>query len=261
MELLHFDKYQGTGNDFILVDDRKQHRDFNGKTIVKLCDRRFGIGSDGLLLLRERQGYDFEMLFFNPDGSRATFCGNGARCISAFAASLGVIQDEASFLAPDGAHKASVLSRNGNDSLVSISMIDPVIYHHSEDYTYLNSGTYHVVKFVPDPDAVEIMKAGPEIRYDGRFAPAGTNVNFARINQDSVYVRTYEKGVEAETLSCGTGVTATAIAASLRTGRTDVRVVTKGGELRVHFSRKDNNFEGVFLEGPAVKVFSGSINL
>lgn len=258
---LNFQKYQGTGNDFILIDDRAMQFDYSQALIAQLCDRRFGIGSDGLLLLRNKTGVDFEMLFFNPDGSRATFCGNGARCIVAFAASLGIGDSEFTFQAADGLHKALLTRISGSESLVRVSMIDPLIYSHSDDFTFLNSGTYHYVTFVPDPNVVDLMKDAPKIRYSRQFEPAGTNVNYAAIQDDGIYVRTYEKGVEAETLSCGTGVTATAIAASLHTGRTDQRIRTKGGILRVTFKNEAGSFSDVRLEGPAVKVFEGKINL
>jgi diaminopimelate epimerase len=259
--LLNFEKYHGTGNDFILFDDRELKFNPTPERIIRLCDRRFGIGSDGLLLLHDRKGFDFEMVYYNPDGSPATFCGNGSRCIIAFARSLGIGGKDFHFLAADAPHRASIISDNGAETQVSVSMIDPVIYNHSDDSAYLNSGTYHVVRFVDDPDAIDIMQAGPKVRYDEIYAPHGTNVNFAVVRNGSIYMRTYEKGVEAETLSCGTGVTATAIAASFRTGKTDYKIVTRGGSLRVHFSKNGDSISNVFLEGPAMKVFSGLIKL
>jgi len=258
---LDFYKYHGTGNDFIVIDDRSSVFHPDPELIARLCDRRFGIGSDGLLILRNCEGADFEMVYFNPDGSPATFCGNGSRCLAAFAAHLGIGYRQFSFVAADGLHKASVDRISENTDLVKVSMIDPIVYSHSDNYTYLNSGTYHVVKFVDDPDSLDIMAVAPPIRYDKQFEPAGTNVNYAAFRGDDIYVRTYEKGVEAETLSCGTGVTATAIAASLKTGANNFKIRTKGGMLKVNFDRDGEKFSNVQLEGPAVKVFSGTFNL
>ena len=259
--ILKFSKYHGTGNDFILVDDRKKQFLPGHDLISHICDRRFGIGADGLLILREKEDVDFEMVYYNADGSPATFCGNGSRCMVAFAMSLGLGNGGFRFLAADGLHTASIEVISENEAKVRVSMIDPVIYTHDEDYTYLNTGTFHYVKFVSDPDAVDLMQIAPSIRFDSKFAPAGTNVNFLSMRGNGLYVRTYEKGVEAETLSCGTGVTAAAIAAALRTGETDLKIHTTGGDLRVTFKKKGEKFSDVFLEGPAVKVFEGSIML
>jgi len=258
---LNFYKYHGTGNDFIVVDDRSSAFYPDPALISRLCDRRFGIGSDGLLILRNHEGFDFEMVYFNPDGSPATFCGNGSRCIVAFAAHIGIGSTKFNFIAADSMHKASANHISNDTYHVKVSMIDPIIYSHNDNYTYLNSGTYHVVKFVDDPDSLNIMAVAPPIRYDKQFEPAGTNVNYAAFRGDEIYVRTYEKGVEAETLSCGTGVTATAIAASLLTGLNSFNIRTKGGMLRVNFDRDGEKFSNVQLEGPAVKVFSGTFNL
>lgn len=258
---LDFYKYHGTGNDFIVIDDRSSAFNPDPMLTARLCNRRFGIGSDGLLILRNHEGAHFEMVYFNPDGSPATFCGNGSRCLAAFAAHLGIGNKEFSFIAADGLHKASVNHISENTDLVKVSMIDPIIYKHDNNFTYLNSGTYHVVKFVEDPDSVNIMADAPLIRYDKQFEPAGTNVNYAALKGDEIYVRTYEKGVEAETLSCGTGVTATAIAASLNTGTNRFKIRTKGGILQVSFDKEGDKFCNVQLEGPAVKVFSGKFNL
>jgi diaminopimelate epimerase len=259
--VLEFHKYHGTGNDFILVDDRSSVFYPDQTLIARLCDRRFGIGSDGLLILRNKAGFDFEMVYYNSDGSPATFCGNGSRCIVAFASHLGIGNNEFHFIAADGLHKASVTIISENEDWVKVNMIDPLIYSHNDEFTYLNTGTFHVVKFVENPDSVEIMEDAPGIRYDKQFEPAGTNVNYAAFRGEEIYVRTYEKGVEAETLSCGTGVTATAIAASLLKGMTNLNIRTKGGSLKVHFDKDGDRFYNVQLEGPAVKVFSGIINL
>jgi diaminopimelate epimerase len=178
--------------------------------ISKLCDRHFGIGADGLLLLRNKENFDFEMVYYNADGSPATFCGNGGRSIVAFANQIGLIDKECLFLAPDGQHHASILSQLGNIWKVKLEMSDAIIYENSPEYTYLNSGTYHYVKLTDDPDSIDFIPFARKIRFDQRFAPDGTNVNLVKVAEDKLMVRTYEKGVEDETLSCGTGVTASA---------------------------------------------------
>lgn len=257
---LPFYKYQGTGNDFILIDDRsgifKQDTDF----IKRLCHRNYGIGADGVLLLREREGYDFEMVFYNPDGSPATFCGNGGRCIVAFASLLDIIGPDCRFLAPDGEHSAEILSQNGQEFIVSLEMRDAILYEQSGNSCFLNTGTYHFVEFVEDNSRIDVVERGRAIRYQEKYEPHGTNVNFVTRDGDHLSVRTYEKGVEGETLSCGTGVTASAVAASLMFGGNHFRVSTPGGQLKVEFNKIQDQFKEIRLIGPAVKVFEGILN-
>jgi diaminopimelate epimerase len=257
---LQFSKYEGTGNDFILIDDRKLQFPISEKLISKLCNRHFGIGADGILLVQHSEGYDFGMNYFNSDGSHATFCGNGGRCITAFANHLGIISNTCRFMAADGIHHATITENNGQVMKVELSMQDPVIYSQANNFCYLNSGTFHVVKFVDNPDNIDIIEDGREIRYDARFEPDGTNVNFARLLKKELYVRTYEKGVEDETLSCGTGVTASAIAASLKYGGDSFYVNTAGGRLFVSYTRTGEVIKNVKLTGPAKLVFEGRID-
>jgi diaminopimelate epimerase len=259
--ILHFSKYEGTGNDFILIDDRKLQFPANEQLISKLCDRHFGIGADGILLVQNREGYDFGMNYFNSDGSPATFCGNGGRCITAFAHQLGICENSCRFVAADGIHHAKINEIHGFVKIVELGMQDPVIYMADKNSCYLNTGTYHVVKFVNNPDEIDIIESGREIRYDTRFEPHGTNVNFSKLLKNELYVRTYEKGVENETLSCGTGVTAAAIAASLKYGGNSFYVNTAGGRLLVSFDRTDETFKNVKLTGPARLVFEGTIQI
>lgn len=259
--LIDFVKYQGTGNDFILIDDRSLLFDESPGVISQLCDRHFGIGADGLLLLRNSDGFDFGMIYYNSDGSPATFCGNGGRCIAAFAGSLGIASAEFYFKAADGPHKASILSHSGNVSLVKLQMKDALIYESLQDHVYLNSGTYHYIEFHEDPDSVNLVDYARKIRYDARFEPHGTNVNIVKIDGLELWVRTYEKGVEDETLSCGTGVTASAIAASLRTSGTHWVVHTRGGNLEVGFNRNGDTFTDIYLQGPATRVFEGTFSI
>jgi len=254
---MQFAKYQGTGNDFILIDDRQLFFPVNSDFIAKLCNRHFGIGADGILLLRNLEGYDFEMIYFNSDGSAATFCGNGGRCIVAFAQSLEIIENDCRFKAADGEHSAKIIGHNNNETIVSLEMRDAIIYENNSNSCYLNTGTFHFVEFVNDPQVLDIVSLGRNIRYSERFAPHGTNVNFVKQVDDTLFVRTYEKGVENETLSCGTGVTASAVAASLRDGGSNYTIHTAGGVLKVRLVNTNNIFSDIFLQGPAICVFEG----
>jgi len=256
-----FVKYQGTGNDFILVDDRSRLFPEDVQLIRQICDRHYGIGADGVILLRNHAEFDFEMIFRNPDGSPASFCGNGGRCIVAFAQSLEIIGIQTKFLAPDGIHNAVILGEEGHETLVRLEMCDAIIYESTETYCYLNTGTYHYVEFVDDFESLDVVGKGRSVRNQDRFLPHGTNVNFVSGSSDHLKVRTYEKGVENETLSCGTGVTASAIAASLQQGGTDFMVNTPGGKLRVTFERDGDRFFHICLEGNATRVFEGQISI
>lgn len=259
--LLPFHKYEGTGNDFILVDNRSKNFAPDAATIAALCNRHFGIGADGLLLLQLCEGFDFEMVYFNSDGSPATFCGNGGRCITAFAQHLGIISKSCTFRAADGVHAATVMQHSEDDYFVELGMREGMIYKQSQDLFYLNTGTYHVVKFVKNPLETDVVAEGRHIRQLPEYLPHGTNVNFAAMNEGKIVVRTYEKGVEEETLSCGTGATASAIAASLRYGGEAFELSVKGGILKVTFDRKGESFTNVKLSGPARHVFAGTIKI
>lgn len=258
---LQFSKYEGTGNDFILIDDRRLQFPASEELIRKLCDRHFGIGADGLLLVQHSEGYDFGMKYYNSDGSPATFCGNGGRCITAYSHHIGITGNTCRFMAADGIHHAQITENNGAVMVVELEMQDAIIYNTDNNICYLNTGTYHVVKFVDNPDNTDIFEEGREIRYDERFAPHGTNVNFAKLLKNELYVRTYEKGVENETLSCGTGVTASAIAASLKYGGNTFYVNTAGGRLHVTFERSGDTFKKVKLSGQARMVFEGNTEI
>ena len=262
-----FHKYHGTGNDFIIIDDRAEQFDLTDQAyIAQLCHRRFGIGADGLLLLRERAGYDFEMVYFNADGAPSSMCGNGGRCLVAFAQLLGVISNRAYFLAVDGPHEAHVAA----DGIVRLKMADvaaPRLAGVGED-VYLHTGSPHHVHFLDPQESLplaefDVFATGHEIRYDQIYDPAGVNVNFVEVPADPAHpwaVRTYERGVEAETYSCGTGVTAVALAASQRGAVSPVRLSTPGGELEVSFeTQPDGSFTNVWLSGPAVRVFGGEL--
>ncbi len=252
-----FVKYQGTGNDFILVDDRSRQFAGDEKQIEQLCSRHFGIGADGLLLLRTKEGFDFEMVYYNSDGSFATFCGNGARCIVAFARSLGLLETDALFCAADGTHRAKLLEYTDKEALVSLQMTDVAEYQRMDNSVFLNTGTEHLVCFVKNVSEVDVLEEGRKLRYAPAFGSEGTNVNFVERSESVLKIRTYEKGVEGETLSCGTGATAAALATALKQGGNNFVVNTLGGNLTVKFDLQNQIFTHIRLIGPAVKVFEG----
>jgi len=256
-----FYKYEGCGNDFVIVDERIKELKLTESQIVTLCDRRFGIGADGILLLRNHPEYDFQMIYYNADGSRATMCGNGARCLSAFAHKINAIGVKGKFIADDGPHSTEILWIEDAVTQVAITMKDATPDQSTEEHVFINTGTPHYVLFVEDINAIDVVATGRKIRYDQQYAPVGTNVNFVQLTPKEILVRTYEKGVEDETLACGTGVTASAMAAALKTGKNAFDVKVKGGHLHVSFIRKDNAFTHVVLTGPARLVFQGEFDL
>ncbi len=256
-----FFKYEGCGNDFVIIDDRSNKLELSAETISNLCNRRFGIGADGLLLLRTAPQYDFRMVYYNADGSRATMCGNGARCISAFAHKMDALNTTGSFMADDGPHTSEIIYTEGSETQVAISMKDATPDQYTSDHLFINTGTPHYVIFTDDIHSVDVVTTGRKIRHNPEFAPVGTNVNFVQILPKGIIVRTYEKGVEDETLACGTGVTASAMAASLKTGSTSIPVKTMGGNLHVSFTKKGDTFTNVILTGPTRLVFTGEINI
>lgn len=256
---LHFHKYQGTGNDFIIIDDRTKSFPANRELIAKLCDRRFGIGADGLMLLQDHPDYDFRMVYFNSDGKSSSMCGNGGRCLVQFAYALGILGERAVFEAVDGMHEA--FAQNG---LIYLKMNDVHHVQREADFAFLNTGSPHYVTFVDNVKETDVVGLGRSIRNNGYFGPkGGTNVNFVEvIDKQTLFVRTYERGVEDETYSCGTGVTACALAASYRHMQSPIKIHTLGGELQISFHRKeDNKFSDVYLIGPATKVFEGVIEV
>ncbi len=251
---ISFYKYQGTGNDFVMIDDRDcQFPESRLDLVQQLCNRKFGIGADGLILIRTKTGFDFEMIYFNADGSQS-MCGNGARCAVAFAKHLGIIAEQTRFLAIDGPHTAEIY-----DDLVALGMseVEGIASRHS-DY-FVNTGSPHHVRFVEDVWHYPVFEEGAKIRYSESYLPKGTNVNFVTPKEnDLIEVRTYERGVEDETLSCGTGVTACALVYGTQHGLETVRIKTPGGSLSVRFKKlADGSFREITLIGPAKQVFSG----
>ena len=254
-----FNKYQGTGNDFVIIDNRKGLINPDDSVLIhKLCDRRFGIGADGLILISASTEYDFEMKYFNSDGLEGSMCGNGGRCSSDFAIKEGIAGTTLTFKAIDGPHKA--ISENG---IMKLQMNDINEFRIIKGNHFINTGSPHCVIFNKNIDILDVNKEGKTIRMSDDYAPDGTNVNFVEITGEGIYVRTFERGVEEETLSCGTGVTASAIA-SVLAGQIDtvpVKVRTKGGNLSVSFRIEDKSIRDIWLSGPATFVFEGIVEV
>lgn len=258
---INFYKYQGTGNDFIMIDNRQDvFSKNNTKLIESLCDRRFGIGADGLILLENDNATDFKMVYYNSDGNQSSMCGNGGRCLVAFAKSLGIIENTATFIATDGLHHATI----SEDGIVSLQMKDVDEVRIEEGYVFLDTGSPHHIELVDNLEHFEVKTKGAAIRYGELYGKSGSNVNFvSQKSADTFSVRTYERGVEDETLSCGTGATAVAIAMKAL-GRTDadkVNINVEGGKLEVSFKPINGHYIDVFLKGPATFVFEGNISI
>ena len=253
-----FYKYQGTGNDFVMIDNRDLSFDKNDTKRIKfLCDRRFGIGADGFILLENHDTLDFKMVYFNSDGNESSMCGNGGRCIVAFAKFLEIIDNTTSFEAIDGLHHAQIES-----DTVKLQMQDVKYLERFESHVFLNTGSPHHVQMETDLTQLDIKKVGSTIRYGAPYNEVGSNVNFvSKITDELFSVRTYERGVEDETLSCGTGVTAVALAMNY-IGETEKKLITlnvEGGTLQVSFEKEGQGYKNIWLIGPAVQVFKGEI--
>jgi diaminopimelate epimerase len=258
---LTFYKYQGTGNDFVMIDNRSQFFPKENKQLIKkLCDRRFGIGADGLILLENHADFDFKMVYYNSDGNESSMCGNGGRCLVAFAKQMGVVKNKAKFEAFDGYHFATI----DDEGIVALQMKDVDAIKNESNYTFLNTGSPHHVQLVNDLKNLDVKVEGAKIRYSDLYGNAGSNVNFVnQLANDIFAVRTYERGVEDETLSCGTGVTAVAIAMH-QLGKTKNNIIdlnVEGGKLKVQFDEDNGSYTNVFLIGPATFVFEGKIEI
>ncbi len=257
---ISFSKYHGTGNDFILIDNRQKKFSLSEADIAKLCHRKFGIGADGLMLLEEEPDFDFRMVYFNADGREGSMCGNGGRCIVRFAYDIGIKRTAYHFMAVDGAHDATI-EMNGK---IRLKMKDVNKIESHTTFDFLDTGSPHVVKLVPELSDYQVFQEGRMLRNSPTYKSTGVNVNFVqRIDDYSLFVRTYERGVEDETLSCGTGVTAAALAnAHNDRGFNHIEVKTIGGKLYVEFERTgETSFEDIWLAGPAVHVFTGNIKV
>lgn len=253
---INFYKYQGTGNDFIMIDDRSNICELSNELISDLCDRRMGIGADGLILIKNHADLDFEMVYFNADGSQS-LCGNGSRCAVNFASSLNIVTDKASFLTIDGVYTATI-----ENEIVSLAMKPIDNIEEKEAAFFINNGSPHHIIFTKNNAAIDVYSEGKKIREDAAYQPGGTNVNFVEIlSKNTIDVRTFERGVEDETLSCGTGVAASALAASYKGVKSPVQIKTKGGNLTVAFTKTETGFENIILSGPAVLVYQGKVSI
>lgn len=260
---IKFYKYQGAGNDFILVDNRKNAvNHHNPKLVKRLCDRRFGIGGDGIMFLQNKPGYDFEMVYYNSDGQPSSMCGNGGRCIVAFAKFLGIIDSETDFLAVDGPHHAKI---SASGDWVSLQMTDVNEISRDGEAYVLNTGSPHYIQLVSDLKDKDVYHDGHVIRNNDTYRANGINVNFVEPMEEGYFVRTFERGVEDETYACGTGVTAVALAMAKhkhQTGKLNTPIKVLGGDLNIRFETEDGaHFKNIFLEGSAVQVFDGEIEL
>lgn len=263
MEKMQFHKYQGTGNDFVIIDDRDgvwKNR-LSSEEIARFCDRRFGIGGDGLMLLNSHRELDFTMTYFNSDGQESSMCGNGGRCLVEFAHSLGVIDQVAKFEAIDGYHEAI-----REPLQVRLKMNRPTGYQQiSDSQDWIDTGSPHLLNWSEEEvSLLDIHSLGSKWRYHQRFAPGGTNVNYIeKMNPGHLKVRTYERGVEDETLSCGTGVTACAYVNMIHEGLDSglTQLETPGGLLQVDILNRGTELEEIWLIGPATFVFSGEVYL
>jgi diaminopimelate epimerase len=258
---LHFNKYQGTGNDFIILDNRTQeYKDLTKLQIQKICARHMGIGADGLMLLNKSETCDFEMQYYNSDGNESSMCGNGGRCITLYAKHLGMIDKSANFKAIDGMHECTI----DDEDSIELKMCDVHSIHELDSNFIVQTGSPHFVTYVNDVNAVDVRKEGAAIRYHSAHDKDGINVNFVQnIAIKTLRVRTYERGVEDETMSCGTGVTAAALVHCRKDiGLNYVRISTPGGTLMVKCKNHDGNrFTEILLCGPARFVFKGSIEI
>lgn len=260
---VEFYKYHGNGNDFVIINNINGLINLSAQQIAHICDRRFGIGADGLIFVNSSIDAEFEMVYHNSDGNIGSMCGNGGRCAAAFAYRLGITNDKMIFDAYDGKHQAII-----NDKLkgvkgfsVSLQLADVENVEENENYYFLDTGSPHYVEFIENVADFDIKGFGKKTRFSEKFHPNGTNVNFAELSRDRIFVRTYERGVEDETLSCGTGVTASAIAAYFKTGKTRANIHTPGGDFKVWFKVENNKFVDLWLKGPAEEVFKGVVNI
>ena len=260
---LTFYKYQGAGNDFIIIDGRDKKPVLDYLIIKKLCDRKFGIGADGLMILKARKGFDFSMAYYNSDGLEGSMCGNGGRCILAYAQKIGITKKRLHFLAIDGSHEGEIINQENEVSLVRLKMTDVAQFKTSSNYYEIDTGSPHYINFTNKLKSKDVFKEGKDIRNNDLFKEKGINVNFVEEAPDYLFVRTYERGVENETLSCGTGVTASALAYAIKNNieKGNINIKTLGGNLKVSFVKKGNVFKDVWLEGPATFVFKGDVTV
>lgn len=254
---MEFYKYQGTGNDFVIIDNRNLQFPKDKTIIEKCCDRRFGIGGDGLILLENHPTLDFKMVYYNSDGRESSMCGNGGRCIIAFANFLDIFKTKTKFEAIDGLHEGEIKKGTVKLKMTDVSEIKKI----EKDFE-LNTGSPHYIQMVENLENFEVVKLGKSIRNSARYLKEGINVNFVeKISENEISVRTYERGVEDETFSCGTGVTAAALVIMQQSEEKTINVKTLGGNLKIFAEKDGTSYTNIWLEGPAVKVFKGKIKL
>ena len=261
---IEFYKFEGSGNDFIIIDNRNLQKNLSNAQIKKICDRKFGIGADGLMYYDESTEYDFEMAYYNADGNKGSMCGNGGRCIIAFSRYLGNKKKQYSFNAVDGSHTGEVYeSISDSQWIIKLKMADVSDINQLKNIYEIDTGSPHYINFVEKVDTIDVFTEGKNIRYSPVYAEKGINVNFVEQKQNSLFVRTYERGVENETLSCGTGVTASALAFALKEDlkKGIINIQTLGGNLEVSFIKEKSIFKEVWLKGPATFVFKGEIEI
>ncbi len=265
---IEFYKYEGAGNDFIMIDNRALGFIPDNKVLNRLCDRHFGIGADGLILLENDTEFDFSMRYFNADGNEGSMCGNGGRCIVWFAKNSGIQKSEFTFNAIDGLHKATILKEKANESIVKLKMIDVdgvkrIGNPDSYQGHFLDTGSPHLVVEVDSFDGLDVNSQGRKIRYSPAFSDEGVNVNFIQRKLNQIHIRTYERGVENETLACGTGSVAAALTVMFLDDKLEVpiNIKAKGGGLKVYAQKAKSGYADIWLEGPAKSVFKGEINL
>lgn len=260
-----FYKYQGTGNDFIIIDQRNKSLHLTSEQIKLLCDRKFGVGADGLMFYDTSDEFDFSMTYFNADGNEGSMCGNGGRCMVAFSRYIGNTNTLVKFTAVDGLHEAEILHNDDHSSYVKLKMGDHPDYKSVEDHFIIDTGSPHFVTFLEGVDKIDVFNAGKTIRNSKLYQEKGINVNYVEAKSNQLFVRTYERGVEDETLSCGTGVTASAIAYAIKSSNTDIQqsynILTLGGQLKVEFRFENNQFKDIWLIGPGTHVFTGQIEI
>ena len=255
MHKIPFAKLHGAGNDFIILSGPDIQWEPTKEEIQRICHRRLGVGADGLIILQPHEQYGFEMLYFNPDGSSGMLCGNGARCAVSRAFQLNWINKETTFLAADGPHTATVFDEKDIEiSMQDVGKVEPCLNGY-----FLQTGAPHYVEFVEELDEYQVHDRGRQYRYHALFQPKGTNANFIEEENGKLKIRTYERGVESETLACGTGITASALvyARDQKASEVSVDVLAKGGDLRIRATKKGDGFEKVFMRGPVATVFEG----
>ncbi|MDR2009456.1 MAG: diaminopimelate epimerase [Bacteroidales bacterium] len=256
--ILHFEKYHGAGNDFIIINGYNNVVRLSEDQVKYMCSRRFGIGADGLIIIEKVDGYDFRMRYYNSDGKEASMCGNGGRCAVMFAYNNNITGTNLNFIASDGPHYAKVIN---DEVVISMNNVEGIKIY--DDGFFLNTGSPHFVVFVDNIDNINVTLSGKALADDKRFVPDRTNVNFVEFKNDIVKIATFERGVEDETLACGTGVVAAAVIINFTGKKTtdSIELFAKGGKLKVDFQKENNKYENIKLYGPAKFVFNGDIEL